>query len=206
MINTIKPIIIGNWKMHGIQSDILNFINIDQEIIDNISKTEIIICPPATLISSFIEKIKKNKYPIKIGSQNCYFQNFGSYTGEISAKMFADTGVKAILVGHSERKKYFFETCKTIYLKIKSIWNANLLAILCIGDTYQDYINQQSYDVIIKQLDKSLPNKANLYNTVIAYEPIWAIGNNSIASISLINKSYQLIRNYLIKRYNNNGK
>ena len=185
--------IVGNWKMNGIISSLDQIKKLSQ-LISN-KTCEVIICPPATLLSEAINITIDTK--IKIGSQNCHEKNSGAFTGEISAQMLYDIGVKLVILGHSERRQNNLENNALVKKKAESAHQSNLKAIICIGETDTQKKNGQTVEVIKEQLSLSLPFTANSENTIIAYEPIWAIGSGKTPSTNEIKEVHKILRNHI---------
>ena len=145
-------------------------------------ENEIIICTPFTTIPT-VTSLAANTQ-INVGAQNCHFENLGAYTGEISPSMLKELDVKYVILGHSERRDYFFETDELINKKIKSALNVGLKVILCIGETAQERKIGITEEKISIQIKKALYGieKKNLFDVIIAYEPIWAIGSKKSAT------------------------
>lgn len=203
-----KFIIAGNWKMNTTITDGVEIakniaLNVDQ--IANL-KSKVIICPPFTHIYSIFKEVCKSK--ISVGAQNCYFEQKGAFTGEISVDMLKAVECQYIIVGHSERRLYFKESNSDINKKIKAILTNKLNTILCIGETLEQRKNGTTFDVLKKQLDECLADisEEEIKNIVIAYEPVWAIGTGVSASINEVKEAHDWMRSYFEKKYPNAGK
>lgn len=167
----MKPLLIANWKMNPLSLE--GAIKISNNLPRD--KAEIIICPPFI----FIEKLKKI-LDIGIGAQNCFWEEAGAFTGEISTLMLKLMGVTHVIVGHSERREIFKENNLIINKKIKSILKEGLIPILCIGETKIEKESGETWDVLKKQLKEGLTGVNR--DIIIAYEPIWAIGSGIACS------------------------
>jgi len=189
----MKKIIAGNWKMN---TNLAEAISLAEAIDANVQKydREVIIFPPFVYLSE-IKKILKN---VKLGSQNCYYEEEGAFTGEISAQMIADFA-NYVIVGHSERRHILGETDEGVAKKIKAVFSTGLIPILCIGETEQEKNNQQTFEVIKKQLISALSNLRYdfLKKIIIAYEPVWAIGTGQVCDLKTAEKVAQDIRNII---------
>lgn len=165
-------------------------------------ENKIVICAPFTNIPVLVDLTADTQ--IDVGAQNCYFENFGAYTGEISPSMLKELGVKYVILGHSERRNYFCETDEMTNKKIKSALNVGLKVILCVGETTQEREIGITEEKISMQIKKALYEVAqeNLLNIVIAYEPIWAIGTGKSATKEDANRVCGAIRKILEKIYN----
>jgi triosephosphate isomerase len=138
---------------------------------------------------------------IHIGAQDCHTQDKGAFTGDVSAGMVADTGATHVIVGHSERRDAHHETNRDVRQKVKSAWVSDLTAILCIGESGDDRTTNNTLDIISGQLSGSLPDACSATNTVIAYEPIWAIGTGLVPTLEQIIEVHNFIRDLLTTRF-----
>ncbi len=196
-----KKIIIANLKLNGNLKYIKKYIEQLNKYINN-KIYKILIAPPM-LYLYFANKIITTKN-IKLVSQNIDKNLSGSYTGDISGKMLKDINVKYVIIGHSERKKYHKENNKIILKKIIASKKSNLIPIICIGENIKEYIKKKSKKICKKQIKYIIKNKniKILNNSIIAYEPIWAIGTGKNANIEHIEK----INKYIIKYINSKNK
>lgn len=188
-----KKIVVGNWKMNGTISSLIQIRKLSNLITNK--HCEVIVCPPATLLTMAINIIRDKQ--IKVGSQNCHENNSGAHTGEISPKMLADIGVETVILGHSERRQNNFETSELVKEKANAAHEVNIATIICIGETDTQKNNGQTVDVIKQQLSLSLPISSNHENTIIAYEPIWAIGSGKTPSANDIRDVHKILRNHI---------
>jgi len=161
-------------------------------------QVELLLCPPATLIAQ--AATLTSDHAMAIGAQDCHAAQSGAYTGDISAPMLADTGASAVLLGHSERRDYHNETSALVAEKVMAAWAAGLTAVICLGEALTDREAAQTLDVIADQLDTSLPDGATGENTVIAYEPIWAIGTGHTPTDAQIAEVHDFLRRRLTDR------
>lgn len=199
-----KKIIIGNWKMYKNIDETKDFLNDFNKLI----KIKNIKCDygiAASFTNLSLLKINKSS-ALFIVAQNCHYQNEGAYTGEISIKMLKDMAVSHVIIGHSERRMYFNEVDETINKKLQSVFNANMVPILCCGETLVQYENKETNNVIKKQIKLALANiKAeNIAKLVIAYEPIWAIGTGKTATAQQAQTVCKMIREFISELYNKN--
>lgn len=192
------PIIIANWKMHKTSTEARYFL---AELLDKVSppKCEIGLAIPYTLLAQ-CSKIVSGK-SIVIGAQNMHEKPSGAFTGEISADMIVDTGCTFVILGHSERRRYFSETNAIIYKKIKAAISKNLTPILCIGESLEE--RKEAQNVLEDQLSQCLGtlSASDLHNLIIAYEPVWAIGTGVAATPREANAVHTFIRSYLKRKY-----
>ena len=191
----------GNWKMNGDAALLAELGTLAEH--QNANGPQIIICPPAPLLSRAHEITKDS--PVDIGGQDCHAATSGAHTGDVAASMIADTGATSIIVGHSERRGDHGETNADIRAKAQAAWAANLTAIICIGESEAERTGPDTLDVIAAQLDASVPDGATGENTVIAYEPIWAIGTGRVPTLDQIIETHDMIRTKLTDRFGNTG-
>ena len=168
----------GNWKMNGTQAALGVLAEMHKGLPDD--APQVLICPPAPLLAAAATALARS--PISIGAQDCHAAPKGAHTGDTSAEMIADSGATHVIIGHSERRTDHSETDAQINAKVQAAWAANLTAILCIGETLAEREAGNTLQVLAAQIDGSLPSGANPGNTVIAYEPVWAIGTGLTAS------------------------
>lgn len=192
----------GNWKMNGLGSSIAEL----EALIGGITTDpgcDVLICPPATLITGFAERAKESA--VTIGGQDCHAEENGAHTGDISAEMLADAGATHVILGHSERRTDHGEDDATVNAKVKASWRAGLTAIVCIGESETERDAGQTLDVVGSQLAASLPDGASASNTVIAYEPLWAIGTGRTPSTDDIANVHRSLRELLEQRLEQEG-
>ncbi|TLF27701.1 MAG: triose-phosphate isomerase [Spiroplasma sp. WSS] len=199
-----KKIIIGNWKMYKNIEETQFFLNEFNKLI----KTKNIKYDYG-IAASFtnLPLLKMNKTStLIIAAQNCHYETEGAYTGEISIKMLKDMMVSHVIIGHSERRMYFNEVDETINKKIHSLFNANIIPILCCGETLNQYENKETNEVIKNQIKLALKNikTENIAKLVIAYEPIWAIGTGKTATAQQAQTVCKMIREFISELYNKN--
>ena len=177
-----KYIIAGNWKMNKTPTEAKALVeDIMKELDGNMpANVEVVICAPFTAIATVAETAKG----ISIGAQNMHFEDSGAFTGEISADMLLDLGVKYVIIGHSERRQYFAETDETVNKKIHKAFEKGLLPIVCVGETLEQREQGVTNDFIRMQVKIALMGLSadQAAKTVIAYEPIWAIGTGKTAT------------------------
>ena len=169
-----KALVAGNWKMNGTKAS-LKEIRLLSGMLKGVRlKCDVMVCPPATLLSKVHELVRSSR--LTTGGQNCHAAESGAHTGDISAEMIADTGADAVIVGHSERRADHGESNADVRAKAEAAHRAGLTAIICIGETLEERKAGAALRVVSSQLKGSLPASASADNTVIAYEPVWAIG------------------------------
>ena len=182
----------GNWKMNGLRSDLTQLATLAEQRGDDV---DVMICLPATLIGSCAG------LPIAIGGQDCHMATHGAHTGDVSAAMLADVGATHVITGHSERRTDHHETDAIVAAKSRAAHDAGLITIICIGETLAQRDAGTTLDVIDAQLAGSVPHCATADNTVIAYEPIWAIGTGKVPTTDQIAQVHAHIHARLIARF-----
>jgi triosephosphate isomerase len=198
----MRPLIAGNWKMHGLSPQLAEI-----EIIASSAKTtpyaDILICPPSTLISRAVLTAGGR---IAIGGQDCSSEPAGAFTGDISAEMLKDAGASTVIAGHSERRQHHGETDAVVAAKTRAACRAGLLAIVCVGETASQRRNGESASVCEDQIAGSVPEGMSLSASSIGYEPLWAIGTGRSAASQEIVEMHAHIRRCLIARFGAEGK
>jgi len=189
-LNKFSSYFVANWKLNGD----FNFIDqfLDQLKIPNNESKCVVICPTSIHLN-YISGKKKGLY---LGAQNVSQHTQGAFTGEISIQSLCDLQVDFCIVGHSERRQIFNETNEIINLKSSQLIAHNIIPIVCIGETLKEKESNKTNEVLAKQLQESIPDSSNSNNTIIAYEPVWAIGTGLIPSFEEINKTHEFIKNY----------
>src|ERR1700733_7358064 len=204
MTDAIRPLIAGNWKMNGLKASMAEFEAMLAGASEVADRADLLVCPPATLITAFADKARGSKV-LAIGGQDCHPQPSGAHTGDISAEMLADAGASAVIVGHSERRADHGETDLLIRQKAEAAWRAGLVAIVCIGETQHQRDAGQTLDICGGQLNGSLPDGAKPDNLVVAYEPVWAIGTGLTPTAGDVEQIHQFIRQTLSARFGQEG-
>jgi triosephosphate isomerase len=204
MTPTIRPLIAGNWKMNGLKASAGELKAVIDGMKGDVSaKADLLICPPATLLMGFA-KVAENS-ELGIGAQDCHAAVSGAHTGDISAEMIADAGCRAVIVGHSERRADHGEVDATVRAKAAAALKAGLIAIVCVGETEAQRDAGLTIDVVSTQVAGSVPDGANPFQLVIAYEPVWAIGTGRTPTVAEVAQVHAAIRNGLIARFSDAG-
>ena len=195
-----RKVIAGNWKMNMLPGEAIEMINELTPLVKD-TKNEVILCVPYTDL--FYALLTAQNTNIKIGAQNMHFEESGAYTGEVSGKMLKSINVEYVIIGHSERRQYFAETDETVNKKIKSAFKYGLKPIVCVGETLEQREAGKAVDIITKQTELALEglNNEQVENTIIAYEPIWAIGTGKTATNEDANNAIKEIRNKISEIY-----
>ena len=196
-----KPIIAGNWKMNKNVTEALELVKDLRFRLADVSDVEIVVCPPFTSIYQVYQFLKGSN--IKVGAQNCYFENKGAFTGEVSPSMLREAGCTYVILGHSERRQIFKESDELINRKIRAVLNEDMLPILCCGETLEEREKNVTSEVIKKQLTGGLKGfiEDEMLKMVIAYEPVWAIGTGKTASKEQAQEVHKFIRDLIAKLY-----
>ncbi len=186
----------GNWKMNGTGDSLAE---IRALAAAHAAPTcEVLICPPATLVARMAAS---ERGPIMVGGQDCHQNASGAHTGDISAGMLAHAGASHVILGHSERRADHGEDNALVRAKAEAALGAGLVAVICVGETEAERDAGQTLSVIGTQLAGSVPDEATAANTVIAYEPVWAIGTGRTPTLDQIAEVHDFIRGQLAKRF-----
>lgn len=185
------PMIVGNWKMNTTVHEAAELVKEMRVRLDKIDHIDKVICPPFISLAKVKELIKGRS--IGLGAQNLYFEEKGAYTGEISPLMLADL-CEYVIIGHSERRRYFDETDDIVNKKVRAALKVELKPILCIGETLEEYEAGKTEEVVARQLTASSERIYYLSGLTIAYEPVWAIGTGKAATGDQANKTVGFIR------------
>ena len=195
-----KAIIAGNWKMNKTPKEAKELLNAITPLVKD-AGCEVIACVPYVDLATALEATEGTN--VKIGAENCHWAESGAFTGEISTGMLKEMGVEYVVLGHSERRQYFGETDETVNKKIKAAFENGLKPIVCVGETLEEREAGKTVEKITKQTELALEGltKEQVENTIIAYEPIWAIGTGKTATSEDANNSIKEIRNKIAEIY-----
>jgi triosephosphate isomerase len=195
------PIIAGNWKMNTGIEDAKALLQDLKALVSDVTNVEVIVCPPFISLAAVAEIVKGNN--IGLGAQNVYWEKSGAFTGEISAPMLKSTGCTYVIIGHSERRTYFYETDETVNKRIFAALNEGLKPIVCVGETLEERESGETFDVIKRQITDGLANLSteHMKTVVIAYEPVWAIGTGKTATPEQAQEVHAFIRNLLAEMF-----
>lgn len=195
-----RKVIAGNWKMNMLPDAAIRFIDELTPLVEN-TENEVVLCVPYTDL--FYSLLAAQNTNIKIGAQNMHWEENGAYTGEVSGKMLKSIGVEYVIIGHSERRQYFAETDETVNKKIKSAFKYGLKPIVCVGETLEQREEGKAIGIVTSQIEKALDglNEEQVENTIIAYEPIWAIGTGKTATSEDANEMTKSIREKIANIY-----
>jgi len=188
----MRKLAAGNWKMNGTRASLSEVKAINAELDD--TDPAVVICPPVSLLIPACDIGGK----IGIGAQDCHMASSGAHTGDISANQIADTGATYVIIGHSERRTDHGETSDMIKAKAQAALKAGLIAIVCIGETLAEREAGETLNVLGQQMSGSIPDGATSQNTVIAYEPVWAIGTGLVPTLDQIDEAHRFMRAELL--------
>lgn len=195
-----KKVIAGNWKMNKLPNEAMEFIEELTPLVKD-SENEVIICVPYTDL--FYSLLHTQGTNIKVGAQNMHFEEKGAYTGEVSGEMLKSIGVEYVIIGHSERRAYYGETDETVNKKLKKAIAIGLKPIVCVGESLEEREAGKAKEIVTTQTRLALEGLTNddVKKTIIAYEPIWAIGTGKTATKEDANETIKWIREEIEKIY-----
>lgn len=196
-----KPFIAANWKMYKTTKETEEYIKKFLPLVKDVNDRDIILCIPFT--SLYVASRFLNNSNVKLGAQNMYIEEKGAYTGEVSPLMLKDVSCSYVILGHSERRKYFFETDEFVNKKMLVALKYSLIPIVCIGETLEERETGKTFDVLEYQVRNSLKNlsKEDAEKIVIAYEPVWAIGTGKNATPQQAEEAQKFIREKYAELY-----
>ena len=194
-----KPLIAGNWKMNTSLEEAKRLVQAILNELDGIDVVEKVLCPPFISLAAIKELLRGTS--VELGAQNMYFEDKGAYTGEISPIMLTDL-CDFVILGHSERRQYFFETDEIVNKKVRKAFEIGLKPIVCVGESLNDNETGKTEPVITNQVREGLAGVRPSGQLVVAYEPIWAIGTGKAATGKQANATISLIRNIVAGLWN----
>lgn len=195
-----KPIIAGNWKMFKTTSEARELVRQLKEALADVDSVEIVVSPPFTALATVAGELKGSN--ISVAGQNMYWEESGAFTGEVSPLMLKDIGCTHVIIGHSERRQFFNETDGTVNKKVKAALKTGLTPIVCVGETLEERELGATMKVVERQIRDGLDGLSprEMEKTVIAYEPVWAIGTGKTATPQQAEEVHQLIRSIIAQR------
>lgn len=193
------PLIAGNWKMNNLAADAGALCDAITAGLSADTHADVLVCPTFTALVPVQASIGNS--PLKLGAQDCHANEKGAHTGDISAAMLADAGCVYVILGHSERRTDHGESDTDVAAKVAAAWDAGLKAIVCVGETETERNNGSTTEVVARQIENSIPAGATAENTVVAYEPVWAIGTGRTPSVSDASAVHAAIRDNLRRRF-----
>ncbi len=191
-----RKLVVANWKMNGLTRESRELIT--QITLNKMALDTIVICPPYTALWQVGNALSGTR--IHLGAQDCHQEKCGAFTGDVSARMLKDQGCGFVILGHSERRRHHHETDTLIEKKTRAAWAEELRVVLCVGETEKQRAEGRTLAVIEDQLRHSVPASATAQTTVIAYEPVWAIGTGNTATVQDIAEVHSFI-NHLVKKH-----
>ena len=195
-----QPLVAGNWKMNGLKASTSELVALLRALADKpAAGCEVLICPPFTLLMAFDSLLSDT--PVGLGAQDCHHRPSGPHTGDISAEMLTDAGCSYVIVGHSERRTDHGEDDDTVWAKAAAGHRAGLTAIVCVGESDVERNAGHTLKVVGGQIARSIPDGATAANTVVAYEPVWAIGSGRTPSPENVADVHAMIRERLVERF-----
>ena len=196
-----RPIIAGNWKMNQSHTDAISLVRtLSYELRErDYDRVEVVVCPPFTALRSVQLVLEEEHIPIALGAQNMHWETDGAFTGEVSGAMLKALHCTYVIVGHSERRKYFGEADETVNRKAKAAFEHGLTPIVCVGETLDEHESGATAEVVERQVRGGLDGLTaeQLVSLVLAYEPVWAIGTGRAASPEDANETIGVIRKVL---------
>ena len=200
----IRPLVAGNWKMNGTGESLTELRAIAAGLSSDLGrKLDAVICVPATLLSRAAETLESET--VALGGQDCHPKVLGAHTGDVSAQMLKEAGASHVILGHSERRSDHHEANELVRSKTESAWAAGLIAIVCVGETADERKADRTLDVIGDQLAASLPEGVKAENTIVAYEPVWAIGTGLTPTVQDVRAAHAFMREKLTERFGASG-
>lgn len=200
-----KKIIAGNWKMNNTVEEAFELITSIEELLEDydLSPNTVVIIAPPFIHLKMLNDVLEDSKSIKVSAQNCHHEKSGAYTGEVSATMIKSTGTQYVIIGHSERRMYFLEDNNLLKLKVISSIRNDLTPIYCCGEILNEREENRHFEVVNKQLSEGLfhLDEDDIVNTVIAYEPVWAIGTGKTASPAQAQEMHAFIREQIEVKY-----
>ena len=196
-----KTVIAGNWKMNNTLSQTKAFAEEIRGIIPKGKWCSVVLCVPATNIQAAVRAFKDCR--IAVGAETCHYEDHGAYTGEITAEMIKEAGAKYVIIGHSERRQYYNETDFTVNKKVHAALAADLIPIICVGESLEQRELGVTMELIAYQVKCALANvpAEKARRVIIAYEPLWAIGTGKTATAEQAGEVCQEIRTVIRKLY-----
>jgi len=201
----VRPLVAGNWKMNGLGAQLAEARQVRDGLAEAgfASGVEVMICPPATLVAALAREVAGSR--LWVGAQDCHAAARGAHTGDISAEMLKDAGATAVIVGHSERRADHGERDRDVKAKALAAHRAGLMAIVCIGETAGERRAGLTLQVVARQLTAALPEGADAENTVLAYEPVWAIGTGLTPGLHDVAEVHGFLRRTLVAAVGSRG-
>jgi triosephosphate isomerase len=195
-----KPVIAGNWKMHGTLEEASALVRSLKASCDT-PAVDVVVCPPFTALAAVAPLLEGTR--LRLGAQDVYWEDQGAFTGEVSPRMLADAGCRFVIIGHSERRTLFGETDQAVRRKLLAALRHQLTPIVCIGETLAERDANRTFEVLTRQLEGAFAEtpSAEAARAILAYEPVWAIGTGRNATPEQAQEAHAFIRQWLAKRW-----
>ncbi|MDR7415046.1 MAG: triose-phosphate isomerase [Armatimonadota bacterium] len=195
------PLIAANWKMYKTRQEAVKFLKAALPDLAAVEGVEVAICPPFTALETVGRLLAGT--PVRLGAQNLHWERQGAFTGEISPLMLAELGCTYVIVGHSERRRWFGETDERVRRKVRAAFDAGLVPILCVGETLEERQAGQTESRVLEQVTEAVADLSSeeAGKLVLAYEPVWAIGTGHAATGEEANRVIGILRGYLERRF-----
>jgi triosephosphate isomerase len=195
----IRPLVAGNWKMNGTGASLNELLMVANGFKSGLEEVaDGLVCVPATLLAKAADTLSGS--PVHAGGEDCHAKESGAHTGDISAEMLKDAGATHVIVGHSERRADHCEDDAVVQAKASAAWRAGLTAIVCVGETRAEREAGSTLDVLSRQVAGSVPASATAANTIVAYEPVWAIGTGLTPTAADVAEAHAHIRHKLVEK------
>lgn len=199
----MRSLVAGNWKMNGLAASLAELVALKDSLTAKPAACDVLVCPPATLLSRAVDAAAG---AFHVGGQDCHAKPSGAYTGDVAASMLKDAGASHVILGHSERRQYHGESDADVAAKTLAVWGAGLTAIICVGETEAQREAGTHNAVCAAQIQGSVPATATAANTVVAYEPVWAIGTGKTPTSADIAAMHAHLRAALVQCLGEAGK
>jgi triosephosphate isomerase len=199
------PIMAGNWKMYKTATEAIDFVTRLRKELGGSGETEVVVAPSFVALAPVAERLKGTK--IAVAAQDCFWEEQGAYTGEVSVPMLRDAGCRYVIIGHSERRAYFGESDEQVNKKVKAVIAHGLLPIICVGESLEQREQGKTFAVVERQVKEGLKGVGAdaTQAVVIAYEPVWAIGTGKTASPGQAQEVHAAIRGFLSEIFSPQG-
>lgn len=196
-----RSLIAGNWKMYKTPLETVEFVAqlLKRPEVTGLADRDVLICAPFPCLPALREAASGSV--LKTGAQNCFYEEEGAFTGEVSVRMLVALGIGYVLCGHSERRHIFGETDEVVNRKVRKVLDAGLYAVLCIGETLEQREREETFTVVKRQLDSGLRDVSDAARLVVAYEPVWAIGTGRNATASQAQEVHRFVRERLSEKF-----
>jgi triosephosphate isomerase (TIM) len=196
------PVIAGNWKLNKKIDEARDFVDRLLPLIKTTVDREIVLAPPFTIIGHIGPALAGSR--IFLAGQDCFWEEEGAYTGEVSPGMLADVGCSHVIIGHSERRQFFGETDEAVKKKVKAVIKAGMIPIICIGETLAERESERTFRILDRQVKSALQGLSSddMNSVILAYEPVWAIGTGKTASETQAQEVHGFIRHLTAELYN----